>query len=187
MRDGLTIALQLIGASLALLVLVGAIGYVLRGPLERFAMVFIGRYGLVAMGFGTLLADAISFPVPPQFYMLASVVSGTPAKPALIAIGIGSLVGGTIGYFLAGRLSQWRWVAGKLERSRKRVDKLVDKYGYWAVAIASFTPVPFSILCYLSGLYRLRWHHFGVVLALRLPRLAVYYAIVRAGWLSTAG
>lgn len=185
-RDALTIALQLIGASIVLLVVIGAIGFVLREPLEELARVFVGRYGLAAMTMGTMLADSLSFPVPPQFYMLASVVSGVPATHALAAITIGSLAGGTIGFSLSGRLSHLPWIANKLSRSSERVGKLVDKYGFWAIGLASFTPVPFSVLCYLSGLYRMRWLHFALVLVLRVPRLIIYYAIVKAGWITTS-
>lgn len=181
-RDALTIALQLIGASIALLVVIGALGYVLRAPLEELAQVFVGRFGLMAMAVGTMLADALSFPVPPQFYMLAAVVSGVPATQALVAITIGSLVGGTIGFSMSTRLSHLPWIANKLSRSRERVEKLVDKYGFWAIGLASFTPVPFSVLCYLSGLHRMRWRDFAIVLVLRIPRLIIYYAIVKAGW-----
>ena len=43
-------------------------------------------------------------------------------------------------------------------------------------------PVPFSVSCYVAGSYRIGPRLFGLYLALRIPRLLLFYLLVRLGW-----
>lgn len=140
------------------------------------------RFGLVGMFLGTFLADAFSFPIPPQFYMLTAISAGGPQVAPMIVISVASLVAGCTGYLLARHLARLRIIAARLERTRPRIDRLFERYGYWAIAVGSLTPVPFSMLCYLSGLYRIPPRYFVTLVLFRVPRLIVFYALIRLGW-----
>ena len=48
--------------------------------------------------------------------------------------------------------------------------------------MGSISPVPFSLLCNLSGLYRVPFRIFLVLSLFRIPRLLVFYALIRLGW-----
>ena len=70
-----------------------------------------------------------------------------------------------------------------LERvSRGMGRKLTDRYAHRSVFFASLTPMAFSVLCYVGGLYRLRWSALALLLAMRVPKLALYYYLLRVGW-----
>jgi len=68
------------------------------------------------------------------------------------------------------------------DRVNRSLRKLIERYGAWALVIGSLTPVPYSFLCYLSGLNHVRYRLFAVVCLLRIPKIVVYYYLIVAGW-----
>lgn len=171
---------------LGLSVLVGLVVALVRfarPELEQLGTWFVERFGAVGVALGTLIADGFHFPIPPQFYMLLSIAAGAPAALTLGATMIGSLIGGTLGFALARRLGSVPSVARFIERLSGRIgQKLGHDYAYRSVLFLSITPMAFSVLCYLAGLYRMRRGPFFLLLALRIPKLVLYYYLVRMGW-----
>ena len=53
----------------ALFGLIALAAHLARDPLDALGRGFVQRFGLAGMFVGTYLADAFSFPIPPQFYM----------------------------------------------------------------------------------------------------------------------
>jgi membrane protein YqaA with SNARE-associated domain len=100
----------------------------------------------------------------------------------MVAICAASMLAGYVGYRLAGRLARVRLLARRIEASRAKVDRLIERYGYWAIVLGGITPIPFSVLCYLSGIYRIPLKYLGVLILTRIPRLLVFYVLIRAGW-----
>ena len=151
-------------------------------PLEALGRRFVARFGYGGMALGTFLADGFQFPVPPQFYMLVSVTSGASPLASLGAIATGSLAGGLVGFVGAGKLATLPFVSRRLERSERLVSRALDRFGYLAALLASLSPVPYSVLCLLSGAHRLGWRFFALVSLCRLPRLLFFYWVVRASF-----
>jgi uncharacterized membrane protein YdjX (TVP38/TMEM64 family) len=48
--------------------------------------------------------------------------------------------------------------------------------------VLSLTPVAFSWLVYMCGLSRYSWRSVALLSVLRLPKLVIYYWLVRVGW-----
>ncbi|WP_437731333.1 YqaA family protein [Sorangium sp. So ce1335] len=166
----------------ALFGLIALAAHLARDQLDALGRGFVERFGLAGMFVGTYLADAFSFPIPPQFYMLTAISSGGSQVPPMIVISVASLLAGCTGYYLANHLARFRIFAARLERTRPRIDRLFERYGYWAIAIGSLSPIPFSMLCYLSGLYRIPSRYFFTMVLFRIPRLLIFYALIRMGW-----
>lgn len=143
---------------------------------------FVDRFGLWGMALGTFLADGFHFPVPPQFYLLTAITTGGNQVAPVAVICAASLAAGTLDYKLARYLARLKFFRKWLERTRGRVDGLFKRHGYLAIAIGSASPVPFSTLCYLAGLYRIPYRHFALFTLLRIPRILVFYFAIRAGW-----
>jgi membrane protein YqaA with SNARE-associated domain len=162
--------------------LVSAAAYFARAELEALGRTFVRHFGVAGMFLGTFLADAFSFPIPPQFYMLTAISAGESQLAAMVAICAASMIAGCVGYLLAGRLARVRLFARRIEASRAKVDRLIERYGYWAIVLGGLTPIPFSVLCYLSGLYRIPARCLAVLIMTRVPRLLVFYALIRAGF-----
>jgi membrane protein YqaA with SNARE-associated domain len=182
MREESKIGLQIVGGLLALFALIGTLAATFRSELESLGRGFVTHFGVVGMAIGTFLADGLHFPIPPQFYMLAAISSRTDPVPAFTAICVGSLIGGVTAFVLAGHAGKLPFLRRRVERSSKRVDALFRRWGYWAVAIGSVTPVPFSFLCYIAGIYRMPRAVFGALALFRIPRLLTFWLVIWLGW-----
>ncbi|MBI5515944.1 MAG: hypothetical protein HY909_19335 [Deltaproteobacteria bacterium] len=174
---------------LGILVLLGGMAVLsryLRGPLEAFGRFFVDRFGIAGMALGTFLCDGFHIPPPPQVYFVAAIAAHLSPLPVLAAMGAASMAAGVVGYHVASRLSGLRVFRIPLERTRPRVDALFARWGAWAMAVGSVTPLPYAWLCWFAGIYRVRYTHFLVLILLRVPRLAVMYWLVAKGWSSGA-
>lgn len=170
---------------IGLAALAGIVWYVSRNyhdQLISFGRAFIERFGLGGIFAGVFLADTFSFPLPPQVFFLTAITSGTPFWHSFPTACLASFCGGTIGYHMAQRLTGVTWFKRFLDRSRPKVDTLFARFGAWAVVVASITPIPFSMLCYFAGFYRMPYRLFAVLMLCRIPRLGVLYLAVMLGW-----
>jgi membrane protein YqaA with SNARE-associated domain len=162
--------------------LVALAGYFVREPAEALARGFVTRFGVWGMALGTLLADGLHFPVPPQFYMLLAVASSTPLASAFPAISVASLLAGALGYTLARWASGAKWLSKKVGPYSRLLARSFSRRGYRTALLASLLPIPYSMLCYLAGLNRLPTL-FVVLLGLcRVPKLLGFYGLVYYGW-----
>lgn len=167
----------------AMFVVMLALARSFRPQLEALGRSFVEHFGLAGIAFGSFLADGVSFPLPPQFYMLLAIGAKTPDLHTFLATAVGSLLGGAIGYHLARQLARFPRFARWLERTGSSFrGQLEGRKAYRNAVIASLSPVPFSMQCYLCGLYRLPLGAFAVILSLRVPRLAMFYYVIKAGW-----
>jgi membrane protein YqaA with SNARE-associated domain len=180
---GLRFVLQSLLAIGVLVALVSALSRLFKPELESLGRGFLERFGALGLTLGTFLADAFHFPIPPQFYMLASITGGRSAAESLVAIAVGSMAGGVASH-LVGRHLLWRlaFLRRVVDASRARTDWLFARYGYWAVAVGSVSPVPFSLLCNLSGLYRVPFRMFLALSLFRIPRLVLFYGLIWLSW-----
>lgn len=153
-----------------------------RDDLQAWGKEFVDRFGVLGMFFGTLVAECFHFPIPPQFYMLTAITTGTPIVPAMTAICVASLIGGNFSFWLGRMLGHLGFFKRLFDRARPTMDPLFERWGVWAIAVASITPIPFSTLCVVSGMYRIPWRLFALLVTLRVPRLIVFYLLIKAGW-----
>ncbi len=181
-RELVMVTLRFVAGLLAIVVVVAVLGHAARDRCEAAARVFVDRYGYAGMALGTFLADAIHFPIPPQFYMLLSVASGVSAISTLAAIAAASLTAGVFGYGLASVIGRVEWVVKRTERTRRLLQAAIERYGVWAAVYSSLLPLPYSLLCYLSGLSRAPRGFFALVCVCRVPKLVGFYWLIRLGW-----
>lgn len=177
-----SIALRAAGVALALFGATALAARYFKSPLESLGRGFIDRFGLPGMALGSFLADGVLLPVPPQFYLFAAITTGRDQAAAFAAVCAGSLAGGALMVLLGRSLTRFKRLRRWVERSRPRVDALFARYGVWAVAVVSATPVPYSYFACFCGAYRVRP---ALLLALgvcRVPRLLAFYALIRLGW-----
>lgn len=104
------------------------------------------------------MAEAIFFPVPPDVLLLALCV-GMPKKSfkyALICTA-GSVVGAVIGFglgaFAWGIVQDW-FIPGIFSlEAFNEVGTLYDKWNFWLVFTAGFTPVPYKLITISAGVF----------------------------------
>jgi len=155
----------------------------LRPQLTQVGHWFVDHFGLVGVAAGTFIADGFHFPVPPQAYMLLATAANSDPAAILFATSVGSMLGGAAGYLVARRLGHVPRLANWLARISGNMREVIgQRYPYRSAFLASLTPMAFSVLCYLAGLFRVGRGPLLVLLVLRVPKIALYYYLVKLGW-----
>jgi membrane protein YqaA with SNARE-associated domain len=167
---------------LLLLVIAAVLGHWARADAEAIARGFVERYGYPGMALGTFLADGFHFPIPPQFYLLLSIASGSPAAECLAVIGGASILAGTTGYQMMRWAAAANWIAENTRSARDLLLRTFRRYGWRSALVASLLPIPYSMLCYLAGLNRLPRSFLWLLSLCRIPKLVVFYLLLRLGW-----
>lgn len=158
-----------------------------RPQLTAVSRWLVARFGYAGFFVGPFLADAFSFPAPPQLYLLAAISTQQPGPLAVGLVSAGSVLGGNVGRLLGSKLGDRPFLARLLGRTRPKADALFARYGFWAVAVGALLPVPYSVLCYLAGVYRMPAGIFAGMSLLRVPRLIFFYYVLKAGFGTTPG
>lgn len=104
---------------------------------------------------GLSFAESSFFPIPPDV-MLAPMVLAKPKRGLSLALltTIASVVGGVagwcIGYFGFEAIQGWLTQLGYMD-DYARVNTWFEKWGFWAVLLAGFSPVPYKIFTIAAG------------------------------------
>jgi membrane protein YqaA with SNARE-associated domain len=136
-------------------------------------------HGTAALG-GIAFLESSVFPVPPDVLLIALGVA-QPRRAYFFALvcTIGSVLGGMLGYAIG--LGLWEavhavffaWVPGFTPEAFARVQGYYDEYGFLAVMIAGFTPIPYKVFTIASGVFGMAFPAF--VLASVLSRGARFF------------
>lgn len=126
------------------------------------------RWGGWALFFFAL-AESSFFPIPPDVLLIALCL-GVVAKSfryAFICLSgsiIGAMIGYAIGFFLwqnpSGEytaLANWFFQHVFSVESFQNVGALYDKYNFWIVFTAGFTPLPYKIFTISGGLFHINF------------------------------
>jgi membrane protein YqaA with SNARE-associated domain/membrane-associated phospholipid phosphatase len=137
----------------------------------------------LVMNYGYLGIFIISFteafiqPIPPDVFIIGASLFGlNPIVSAVVAT-IGSTLGGLFGYFLGDRLGHPIFTKLFGEKYLHKGEMFFNKYGVYGIVIAGFSPIPYKVIAWLSGIFEMHRLLFtvGTVIG-RLPRfLAVAY------------
>lgn len=118
------------------------------------------------------LAESSFFPIPPDVLLIAlclGVVSRS-FRYALICLS-GSIIGAVIGYFIGfflwqnpsgeyTALANWFFEHVFSVDSFRNVGALYDKYNFWIVFTAGFTPLPYKLFTISGGLFHINFAMF---------------------------
>ena len=145
-------------------ILAGTLGLLLLG-LTRMQQSGWSAETLGALGLAALLALALYFrerrrPDPllhPELWRRWPFVAGSLAVVLTFASVMGAFVGYGLGRYLG--LPVANRLFGKY---MPRVQKYFDRWGAWAVFIAAFTPVPFKVFTWASGIFRVDLRKFAL-------------------------
>jgi hypothetical protein len=114
--------------------------------------------------------------------MLLAIASGASLPAAFCTIAVASVVAGFVGHGVAGQMSRLPLVRRRSERYRPLLDRVLQRHGYRAALVASITPVPFSVLCYLAGLSGTSRSFVSQLAVYRVIKLLGFFALIYFGW-----
>ncbi len=118
-------------------------------------------YGPPAL-FSLSFAEASFFPIPPDPLLMALSLSRTNKawRYALIC-SLGSALGGGFGYLLG--WGAWDILSGHFyalvpgftPEGFAQVQALFDRYGFWTIFAAGFTPIPYKLFTLSAGVFQI--------------------------------
>ena len=168
--------------TLAIIVFFAVLGYFLKPQLEYAGTWVVATFGVWGIAIGCLLTDLLTLPIPPDAYLLAGVAAHTDPWVVIGAATGGSVVGGIGSYFI-GRYFGTKAFAQRLVAPFKaKGTEYINKFGMGAVILAALTPLPFSILCILSGMMGMSFQRLLIAATFRLPRMAMFFVIIELGF-----
>jgi len=137
---------------------------------------FVLNFGVQGVALYVFIVEMLMFPLSVDF-IWAFVMSWNPLQ-AILVMGTSS-VAGALGAYLVGRLVGLippikRWV---MKVSGTHAEELITKYGVWGIVISGLTPLPYSTICTVAGVIKLKPHLFFLGSLIRYVRMAIYYFI----------
>lgn len=139
------------------------------------------KAGPVAL-FGISFAESSVFPIPPDPLLLALSL-GRPKRALLFAAicTTGSILGGMLGYALGWFVWDvvgdffFAHVPGVTPESFGIVQDWYRRWGFWAVFLAGFTPLPYKVFTLASGVFQIPFPVF--LLASSISRGARFFIV----------
>lgn len=116
-------------------------------------------YGTPAL-FGLSFAESSFFPIPPDVLQIALSISKPKrsffyATVSMIASVLGAILGWYIGYGLWSALGPFfmDYVPGVNQKNFDAVEGLYNAYGFMAITVAAFTPLPYKVFTIAAGIF----------------------------------
>ncbi len=173
------ILLRTVLFALVIVVFYGALTLFLRDNLHQMGGWLGEHLGLWGVGIYCFIVDMLI--VPTTVDIVFPLTMDWHPVPLLITMSLTSMIGGFCGYLIARNLNRLRFVHQLTWSYHERGKALINRYGGWAVAIAGFTPVPFSTICWIAGLLEVPWPEVLIACTSRIPRMIIYYLLIRGG------
>ncbi len=137
-----------------------------------------GSYALFTLAF----CESSFSPIPPDALLVALIIGHKTKHLRFAAIcTLGSVLGGFIGYFIGWGLWDltsdffFTYIPGFSEELFSKTRIYYNKWSFWIVLTAGFTPIPYAIFTISSGVFNINiW---GFILASTLGRATRFYIV----------
>lgn len=180
------LAIKAIGALVVLMVILGLLAYTVHDPLVALAERFVAIAGPPGIALGFFLPDAFTLPIPNDAFSFFGLIGGIPFWTCVLWACLGTLVGGSLGFFLGRWLSHTETFRRMMAQRGREVTLLVERYGVRALLFAALTPLPYSIACWAAGACGMRFFTFFLVSLSRIPRVIFYLWLIEQGFVTFA-
>lgn len=179
MRPKTHLLLRTVIAALIAAVLFSGIYLLAYEWFNSWSLFLSEEFGYLGVGIFVFLVDLFIVPTSPDV-MFPLVMTWNPVV-LLLVMSAASSAGGFCGYLLARRLGSLNSLDHLLLHVRRRGEPFVRHYGAWAVVLAAVTPIPFSTVCWAAGLLKVPVMQVAPAVLARLPRMVIYYLLIRIG------
>ncbi len=150
-------------------------------------------YGPVAL-FVLAFIESVFFPIPPDVLLIALAL-GIPSKAFRFALNcsVGSIFGAMVGY----SLGHFAWISssgdftgfanfffhnipGFTVAMYDRIQALYDKWNFWVIFTAGFTPIPYKVFTITAGVFQVNFVMF--LIASVISRSARFFLVAWMIW-----
>ena len=174
---------QTVLALAAAMVILGALGIVLREPAQHYSQMWVQFAGGWAILAAFTVLDAVPIPVPHDAFSAVGLLGGMGFWEVCAWASVGSVLGAHIAYLIGRKLRDTAWFQRRMEHQGREAKRFVETYGVLGLALGALTPLPFSICCQAAGALQMPYHRFALTILLRPPRVALYLWMVEVGFL----
>ncbi len=124
-----------------------------RDDVKLWALSFVNNCGYPALFLLTWACDVIIQPIPADFLVFASNFGENNLVLTALVAGSSSALGGSTGYYLGRWFGPWRFRRIFGSKILRRGRDLFKNHGFLAIFIAGITPIPYSAVCWIGGIY----------------------------------
>ncbi len=156
----------------------GVLFFAAGSTIREMGRHFAGKRGLTGIFLYVYLVDTFIVPATPDIVFTLST-----ASPLLLitVVSTASISGGFTGYLIGRYLNHLSIVRKVTAYYRAKGEALIHRYGPWAVALAGFTPLPYSTISWLAGMFKIKPGQYLLASLTRIPRLTLYYMAIQGG------
>lgn len=123
-----------------------------------WAQAFVSAYGVAGI-FVISFFESFIFPIPTALFITSVTTLGADPLLTTVSSTLASVLGACMGYGLG--LYLGHPVAEKLfKKHLSSVETWFNRHGAWAVFLAAFTPIPFKVFTWFSGILELDFKKF---------------------------
>lgn len=169
-------------ALVVVLVLVLAIGFLFREPMEQAGGWFVGRFGLLGVFLAALMLDALPG-LGSQPIVVLACTGGLPGASVWVAASAGSWMSGSLGWATGRLLGRWAWFSRWISRSGLETGLL--RHQRRAVFLGSLAPFPYCLVTMAAGAAGLPWREVAFGATGRFIKVGLSVVIVLMGWGAT--
>lgn len=131
---------------------------------------------------GFSFAESSFFPIPPDPLLIALSI-GAPKKAFRFAAvcAAASVLGGIAGYAIGWGIWEavdqffYAWVPGVTPEAFAEIRTVYDRYDFWSIFAAGFTPIPFKVFTLSAGAFEISFAIF--VIASTISRSARFFLV----------
>lgn len=156
----------------------------IKSELENIGLLFFEKFGLIGLFVDVYIVDTFIVPATPDLFLGLLVAAGHSQIAGLSLICLASVLGGISGYWIGNKLGRRKIVQKLTGKYQQRGEALFQRYGFGAVIIAGLTPIPFSSVCWLAGMFKMKFSFFFLATLTRIPRMLIWYYLIAYVWQS---
>jgi len=176
------LALRVVIGLVVLFLIAMGVSFVWGDELSRLGGWAARTFGSGFVFVGVLLIDSSPFPLVNEPLLLLGLSGGLDIRALALATVSGSLLAAWVGYGCGLLLAKRGLSERVLGRHHQRGERFVRRYGFWGVALAALTPLPFGLCTWTAGALRMPWLTFAAASSLRAPKAAFYLWVVYSAW-----
>ena len=180
--DARGLALRFAAGAVGLVLGFGLIGALLRDQLGVLAEQWVAATGLGGMFLAVATFDCVPTPIPPDLFTGFALMAEVDFWTIVAVSTAGSITGGSVAWTVGRQFRKAEWFQRRIQTRWASGYALVQRYGTAALVLGALSPLPFSVTCYAAGALHMRYGPFLAVALLRGPRMLLYLALIRLGW-----
>ena len=122
------------------------------------------EYGIIGLFLNSLLS-ATAIPLPTEILTSALLIGGENIGLVVIALIIGSTIGGVLNYFIGfggNKLIKKMKKKSDIQKQSKKHNKILDKFGWSAIFFAAWIPIIGDLILISAGIKKMKFLKFSI-------------------------